>query len=321
MKAFITGINGFVGRHLAEHLLGSGLEVSGGVLPGTSLADLAAIRGRLELLDLDIRDPAATVKALSSVGPDLIFHLAAVSSVADSFQDPNLAFTVNVNGTINLLEAVRHLKLDTVILLAGSAEVYGAVQPERLPITEDFPFKPVNPYAISKAATDMLGYQYALTYKLKIVRTRAFNHIGPGQTDAFVVSSFARQIAEIELGFKEPVLLTGNLESRRDFTDVRDVVRAYGLAAQKGDPGEAYNVSSGKDYGIEEILRRLLSCSKVKIAVKADASRMRPADIPVVVGDSSKLRARTGWAPRIAIDTALADTLNYWRSKLNEHRD
>lgn len=321
MKALITGINGFVGVHLAEHLLNSGFEVSGSFLPGTSLAELEPFGDKVKLLALDVRDYAGVSETLKTVRPAQIFHLAAISSVSDSFKNPALTFEVNVNGTINLMEAARQLKLDPVILLAGSAEVYGAVAPERLPIREDCPFRPVSPYAVSKAADDMLGYQYALTYKMKVIRSRAFNHIGPGQTDAFVVASFARQIAEIERGLKEPVLLVGNLQSRRDFTDVRDVVRAYRLMIQKGEPGEAYNISSGRAYGIDEILDLLLRSAKAKIEVREEASRMRPADSPVVIGDNSKLRDETDWAPEIALAQTLEDTLNYWRDKLNEHRD
>lgn len=315
MRALITGINGFAGSHLAEHLLSREYEVSGTILPGTSLENIKEIQDKLHLMYSDIRDLGSIREAISKAEPAQIYHLAAMTSVADSFKNPHATFEVNVSGTINLLEAVRGLKIDPAILLAGSAEVYGAVPPEKLPIKEDYPFQPLNLYAVSKATVDMIGYQYFKSFGLKIIRTRSFNHIGPKQSENFVVSAFAKQIAEIEKGLCEPTLKVGNLKAKRDFTDVADVVVAYRLLAEKGSPGEAYNVCSGKGYSIKEILGTLLSFVKIKIKVEQDKERMRPSDIEIIYGDNSKIKALCNWQTGKTINNALIETLNWWRGK------
>jgi GDP-4-dehydro-6-deoxy-D-mannose reductase len=316
VKALITGVNGFVGSHLAEHMLSSGYEVAGTVLPGTSLENIEKVRERLNLIETDICDPSSIKEAVSRAEPDQVYHLAAMASVADSFKNPRKTFEVNVSGTKNLLEAVRALKIDPRILLVISAEVYGAVSPEKMPIKEDCPLKPQNPYAESKAEADAIGHQYFKKYGLKVIRARPFNHIGPRQSESFVVSSFARQIAEIENGGGDPTLKVGNLKAKRDFTSVSDVVLAYRLLAEKGQPGEAYNVCSGKTYSIREILDLLLSSAKKKIRVEQDKNRMRPSDIPVIYGDNEKIVRQMGWQPEKSISVSLLETLNWWRGRV-----
>lgn len=318
MKALITGVNGFVGGHLAEHLLAQNYHVHGTVLPGTSTGNISAIRDRLDLSEADICDPKSIMKAIACARPDRIFHLAAASSVADSFLDPVKTLDINVSGSINLFEAVRALGIEPAIVVAGSAEVYGEVPKKKLPIKEEYPFAPLNPYAISKAAVDMFAYQYFRNFGLKIVRSRSFNHIGPGQSENFVVASFAKQIAEIERGFSGPLIRVGNLGARRDFTDVGDVARAYRMLAEKGVAGEAYNVCSGKVHSVREILDILISFSEVKIRVEIDKQRIRPSDIMINYGDPSKLRKATGWRPSVPLKESLRVCLEYWRERISQ---
>lgn len=314
MKAFITGINGFAGSHLAEHLLSHNYNVCGSALPGTPLENLRTIENKIELIYLDIRNFDSTKDALSRTRPDQIYHLAAAASVADSFKTPLVTFEVNVFGAINLLEAVRALKNDPMILFSGSSDVYGHVPPENIPIREDYPLKPMSPYAVSKATVDMTGYQYFNNFGLKIIRTRSFNHIGPRQSDMFVISAFAKQVAEIEKGSREPVLKVGNLEAVRDFTHVKDVVSAYRLLVERGVAGEAYNVCSGKPYSISALLKVLLGLTKKQITVERDKDKIRAVDIPVLLGDNAKIKAAVGWGPTETIPHAVEETLNWWRS-------
>jgi GDP-4-dehydro-6-deoxy-D-mannose reductase len=210
---------------------------------------------------------------------------------------------------------VRFLGLDPVIQIACSSEEYGMVYPDEVPIAESNPLRPLSPYAVSKVAQDMMAYQYFQSYGLKTVRTRGFNHTGPRRGDVFVTSNFAKQLASIEAGEQEPVIRVGNLEAVRDFTDVRDMVRAYWLAVTKGKPGEVYNVATGSGITIQELLDRLLALSTAKVRVEQDPERMRPSDVVRLVGDSSKFRADTGWAPEIPFDKTLADLLAYWRER------
>ena len=300
MKVLIIGSAGFVGQHLQKYLLKQSADVLG--------VDLSTSPR------CDILDPTSIQKALTEIKPDTIFHLAAQSNVPESFKNPARTFEVNVIGTINLFESIKEIRINPVILVAGSAEVYGRV--EKLPISEENPLKPENPYAASKAAQDLVSFQYFKNYGLKIIRTRSFNHAGPGQSEAFVVSAFAKQIAEIEKDLKESIISVGNLEAKRDFTDVRDVVEAYALAVEKCEPGEVYNIASGRAYAISEVLEKLLSFSKVKIKIKPDPARMRPSDIPIIIGDSTKFRKKTGWQPKIPFEKTLEDTLSWWRSKI-----
>ena len=253
---------------------------------------------------------------LRATRPDVIFHLAASSSVASSWDTPAEMLQVNVLGTLHLLEAVRQMDLDAPVVLACSAESYGLVGEDELPIREEQPFRPVSPYAVSKAAADLLGFQYFQTFRLRTVRMRFFNHCGPRQSARFVISSLARQVAEIELGRRSPQIQVGNLDVRRDFVDVRDAVRAYWLAGERGAPGEVYNVASGQARAIRDVLDHLLSLSDAVVEVVFDPARLRPSELQVLVGDSTKFRTATGWQPEIPFERTLQDTLNYWRATL-----
>ncbi|HEX5167320.1 MAG TPA: GDP-mannose 4,6-dehydratase, partial [Thermomicrobiales bacterium] len=247
---------------------------------------------------------------------DVIFHLAAQSYVPQAFAAPSDTISNNVTAQINLLEGCRAAGLDPTILIVGSSEEYGQIAPEDVPLTEDQPFRPVNPYAVSKIAQDMLGLQYALSFGMRIVRVRPFNHFGPGQSDRFVLATFARQVAEAELGRIEPVVLTGNLDARRDFLDVRDVVRAYRMLIEFGTPGEVYNIASGVAHRVGDLLDRLIDQATIAVDVRLDPARTRPSDTPIVAGDAGKLRSATGWEPLYSTDQSLRDTLDYWRTAL-----
>lgn len=308
-KALITGINGFVGTHLNNYLNEKGVEVFGTLKPGkTSVSDS-------HLKAVDILNFEGINNYIEEVEPDYIYHLAALVSPSESFKNPQETITNNIGGQVNILQALKELKLlQTKILIVSSAEVYGAIEKKFLPTNEDAPLRPRSPYAVTKIAQDFLGLQYFLSQKIKCIRVRPFNHIGPYQAPHFAVPSFAKQIAEIEKGKKEPVLRVGNLEARRDFTDVRDVVRAYGLLMEKGEIGEVYNIGFGKSHKIEDVLNHLLSLSDQKIIVEKDPSLVRPADIPELLCDYSKLNKATGWRPEITLATSLKDTLDYWRN-------
>lgn len=307
-KALITGINGFVGTHLNNLLLSAGYQVSGTVKPShTNPSDP-------NLFPVDILDYEGLKRIVDQTSPDYIFHLAALTSPSISFKNPSETITNNIGGQVNILEAVRELQLvNTKVLVVSSAEIYGLVEPHELPIKESTPLRPTSPYAVSKIAQDFLGYQYFVSQRVKCIRVRPFNHIGPYQGPFFAVPTFAKQIAEIEKG-KEPILRVGNLESKRDFTDVRDIVRAYVMLMEKGQEGEVYNIGSGKSHKIQEILDMLLSFSKTKIIVENDPDLMRPSDIPDLVCDYDKLYRATGWKPEIDLKTSLMDTLDYWRN-------
>lgn len=311
-KAFITGITGFAGSYLAQNLLDNDYEVSGTYLSDQSANDFQN-KDRVKLYKLDLLDAERTTEILVESQPDYLFHLAALTSPKSSFDNPSKTFTTNVTSQINILEAIRRNNLvETRILIISSAEVYGLVDSKNLPVDEDTPFNPTNPYAVSKLAQDYLGLQYHLAHNLKIVRVRPFNHVGPKQSPDFVVSGFAKRIAEIEKGNKE-VMKVGNLKSKRDFTDVKDMVEAYRLALEKGEAGEVYNLGSGKSYEISKILEMLISFSSVKITTEEDPGLMRPSDNPELTCDFSNFLSLTGWKPKISIEQTLKDTLDYWR--------
>lgn len=316
MKALITGISGFVGSHLAEHLLSLHIEVAGTIRTRSSLKHIHHLQPVIQLYECELTDSIAVEKLIENVMPDLIFHLAAQSFVPESWASPLETINNNLAGQIHLFEAIRRRGLNCKILIACSSEEYGQVQADEVPIKESNPLRPLSPYAISKIAQNFLGYQYFKTYGLHTVCTRTFNHTGPRRGEQFVSSNFAKQIVEIEMGLKPPVLYVGNLEAKRDFTDVRDVVRAYGLALDKCDPGEIYNIASGTGREIREILQTLLSFSKVSIEIEEDKERLRPVDVKVLVGDYSKFHAKTGWFPKIPFEQTMEDLLNYWRAEL-----
>ena len=313
MRALITGINGFVGSHLAEHLLRQGWEVTGLAL--SAYAALPALREHVVVIAADLCDPDATRDAIVSYDPDVIFHLAAQSHVPTSLSDPSATIRNNLMAQLHVLEAVRPLERAPVVVVACTSEEYGAVRPQDIPVDEQTSLRPSNPYAFSKVAQDMLALQYFLAHGTRTVRLRLFNHIGPRQGDQFVVGAFAHQIALIEAGAQEPIIRVGNLEAQRDFTDVRDIVSAYEVAALRGEPGEVYNVGSGRPVAIRDILRMLIERSPASIAVEPDPERMRPVDVPIIACDASRFQARTGWVPTIPLDHTLADILDDWRGR------
>ncbi|HUX75749.1 MAG TPA: GDP-mannose 4,6-dehydratase [Anaerolineae bacterium] len=314
MRSLITGAGGFVGGHLCAYLLAhTDWELTGTVYPHP--VDAQPQEPRLRLKHADLRDPEGVQALVGELQPDTIFHLAAQSFVPVSFADPWDTLQNNIRAQLNLLEAVRRSGRDVRVLVVGSNEEYGAPKPEELPQTEESPLRPNNPYAVSKVAQDFLGLQYYLAYGLPVVRVRPFNHTGPGQAPRFVVPAFASQIARIEAGLQEPVMKVGNLEAARDFTDVRDIVRAYHLAASQGEPGEVYNLASGRPQSVRGLLEMLLSYSRTQIRVERDPSRYRPVDVPVVYGSAAKFRQRTGWEPQIPFEQTLRDTLAYWREQ------
>lgn len=316
MRVFITGITGFAGSHLAEYCLEKGLEVHGAIRWRSQMDNISHIQDKLNLIECDIRDASSVLKAVLGSKPEYCFHLAAQSFVPTSWSAPAETLMTNIVGELNLFEAVRELNLDTRIQLACSSEEYGKAETSEVPIIETNQLRPLSPYGVSKVAQDLLGYQYHQSYGMYIVRTRAFNHEGPRRGEVFVTSNFAKQIAEIEKGIKEPLLKVGNLEAKRDFTDVRDTVRGYFLSLEKGKPGEVYNICSGKAISIQEMLDMLLGLTDVDIKVEQDPSRLRPSDVPLLEGDCTKFKSEVGWEPKIPFSQTLEDTLNYWRERV-----
>lgn len=299
MRAFLTGGTGFVGKWLAGHLLDMGDEVA--ILPE----------------EIEITDMQSVVAHLREAEPEVIYHLAALTHVGRSWLAPEETFRVNAIGTLDLLEAVRALSVAPRIVVISSAEVYGGGDGSAL--REDAPLRPVNPYAASKVAAEFLGVQSFLGRGLDVVRARPFNHVGPGQADTFVVSALARRIVEAERS-RQHEIRVGNLKAARDFTDVRDVVRAYRLLAQYGAPGEVYNVCSGSATSIETILSELIGLAKASLSTVEDPGLFRPLDVPVLLGDCSALRALTGWQPKIPRTSTLRDVLADWRERLDAGR-
>ena len=317
MKALITGISGFAGSHLAEFLLNKGYKVYGTFYDKSTFSNLNGFIDKIILYQCDIRNYDSLRQIIKKVQPDEVYHLAAISFVPTSLKDPKLTFNTNLYGTLNLYQAIIDLKMDPIMLFVGSADEYGIVNENNLPIKEDCPSQPMNPYSISKVSADFLSYFYFKNYHLKIIRVRPFNHIGPRQAPDFVCSSFAKQIVEIERGIKrESIIKVGNLGAKRDFTDVRDMVRAYWLAIQKGEIGEVYNICSERVIQIGELLNNLLKLSSKKIEVLKDPKRMRSSDNPILQGDFSKFKERTRWKPQIPFKETIEDLLNYWRVKI-----
>ena len=318
MRILITGITGFVGSHLAEYCLAKpDIQVFGTVLShhlGDELKRIERIKDRCNLLECNLNNRISVQRVIEKVKPDKIFHLAAQSFVPTSFASPEDTLINNIVSEINIFEALRELKINPVILIAGSSEEYGLVFENELPIKETNQLRPLSPYGVSKVAQDTLACQYHHSYGLKTVVTRAFNHEGPRRGEQFVTSNFTKQIAEIEKNIKEPVIYVGNLTAKRDYLDVRDVVDAYWLATEKCQFGQPYNICSGKSWSIQQVLDLLLEKSVVKnIEVKQDQSRMRPSDVPILLGDCAKFKEVTGWEPKISFEKTLEDTLNYWR--------
>jgi GDP-4-dehydro-6-deoxy-D-mannose reductase len=294
VRVLVTGSKGFVGHWLIAHLEASGDEVTG--------IDR----------EVDITEPAPIIDAIKAIGPEAIYHLAAQASVGTSWENQGATYQVNTLGVVNVLGGAASCSLPPRVLLVSSAEVYGRVSTGQLPVPEDHPFAPVSPYAASKAAAEMVGVQSWLGTGIEVIRVRPFNHTGPGQGPAFVVPSLAKQIAEAVASGAES-LVTGNLDARRDLTDVRDVVRAYRSLIESGAPGEVYNVCRGESVSIREVAERLLELAGVELPIVVDPGRMRPSDIPDLRGDPGRLRAATGWAPEISLKDTLRDVLTYWQ--------
>lgn len=270
----------------------------------------------VKTLDLNLLNPDQIAAVLNDEKPDYIFHLAAQSSVALSWKDPSLTVDINIKGTLNLFNEIRNLPEQPRVLVVGSGEEYGRIQENHVPIREDAPLSPGNVYAVTKAVQNMMATIYSQAYGMNLILTRSFNHIGPGQTPKFVVSDFCNQVVKIEKGQQSPVIQVGNLSAKRDFTDVRDVVRAYTLLIQFGKAGETYNVGSGKAVTIQSILDTVLSKTKQKIEIQVDESKLRPVDVPVIEADISRIYKDTGWEPQISLEQTIEETLDYWRDEL-----
>jgi GDP-4-dehydro-6-deoxy-D-mannose reductase len=322
MRVLITGVTGFVGSYVAEYALTQGAEVYGACRWRSNTENIESIRSRLQLVEADLRDQSSTQEMLRTARPELIFHLAGQSQVMTSWHAPVETLQTNIIGQAHLLEAIRHLgEPFPRILVVGSSEEYGLVQEKELPVTEQHELRPLSPYAVSKVAQDLLAYQYGRSYGIPCIRARAFNHEGPRRGEVFVTSTFAKQIAEIEAGLREPVILVGNLKARRDYTDVRDIVRGYWLLLAKGEPSEVYNLCSGHSHAIQEILDFFIQNSTVRnIRIQEDPARLRPSDLPNLFGSAAKMHAATGWVPEISFQQTLQDVLDYWRTRISKSR-
>ena len=314
-KVLITGITGFAGSFLAQHLTSlKNQEIYGTYLSESSLDNVAQLKDSLHLTKVDLTQANHVNDLVTSIHPDEIYHLAALPSPVDSHQNPAQYIHNNVDVQLNILESVKKNNLSsTRIIVVSSAEIYGAVPLDALPIDENTAFRPNSPYSVSKATQDLLGLQYYLSYNLPIIRIRPFNHIGPRQSPAFVVAAFAQQVAKIEKGMQEPKISVGNLEAKRDFTDVRDMVHAYQVIMEKGTPGDVYNIGSGRSVSIKEVLDTLISLSTTPMEVVQDIARLRPSDVPDLVCDTTKI-ANLGWEAHIPLEETLRNTLDYWRA-------
>jgi GDP-mannose 4,6-dehydratase len=315
MKVLITGITGMVGSHLAEYLVSSfpETEVHGLVRWRSPLRNIQKILPRIKLHQGDLRDLNSLVLLLRELRPDRIHHLAAQSYVDMSFTAPADTLNSNIIGTVNLMDAVRIVGINPRIHICSSSEVYGQVLPDEVPITETTPFRPASPYAVSKVGEDMIAFQYGISYKLDLVRTRMFTHTGPRRGDVFAESSFARQIAEIELNRQKGPVRVGNLNSVRTLADVRDAVRAYKLLLDKCPAGEVYNIGGKETMTVGDILETLKSLARVPIEHVVDPARLRPSDVTLQIPDTSKFHGATGWQPKIPASQTLRDLLDYQR--------
>lgn len=312
MQALITGAGGFVGGHLLAYLrTHSDYALHGTVL--TAQERTAALESACSVHEIDLRDAGAVRALIETVRPDRIFHLAGQAYVPRSFEAPWETLEGNTRPLVNLLEALRAAGVAARVLVIGSAEMYGPVRPEQIPITEAAPLIPASPYSVSKIAQDLLAQQYHYTYQMHTVRVRPFNHIGPGQRGRFAVASFASQIVQIERGELPPIVYVGDLSAERDFTDVRDVVRAYHLTIEEGAAGDVYNVCQGRAQPMQQVLDRMLAMSRRPVEVRVAPDRLRPSDIPKLLGSAAKLTARTGWQPQISLEQTLSDILDDWR--------
>jgi GDP-4-dehydro-6-deoxy-D-mannose reductase len=312
----VTGVGGFVGSHVADLLLrDSTIQIAGIIHPSYEVQHLKE-DPRITIYREDVQNEEKLKELVEKIAPDTIYHLAGMAHVHESWKNRREFIYTNFIGAMNLVESCRNLPKFPKILFIGSAECYGTVPEAEQPISESRPFSPLSPYAVSKTAQEVLGISYAKAEKLPVFLSRSFNHTGPRQKETFAGPAFAKQIVMAELGRSAPVLKVGNLSARRDFSDVRDVVRAYQAILEKGEPGEPYNVCSGKATSIEEMLDILLSYSKTKIRIEPDPEKFRPVDMPLLLGSPEKLMKDTGWKPAYEINQTLQDLLDYWRYKL-----
>lgn len=317
MRILITGITGFVGSHLAEWSLAQGAEVVGSLRWRSKTEHIDHLRDRVTLIESDLRDLFSVRGLLERARPDYVVHLAAQSFVAASWETPSETLWTNAISQMNLFEAMRQLGSRARFIVIGSSEEYGLVYPDELPIRETNPLRPLSPYAVSKVTQDLMGWQYFKSYGMHIVRARAFNHTGPRRGETFATSNFAKQVAEIEAGLRDPVIFVGDLKPTRDFSDVRDIVRGYWLLLERGTPGEVYNLCSGVDWSIERVLTFLIGQSTARrIEIRQDPSRLRPSDVPFLRGSAEKVEKALGWRGSIPLETTLTDLLQYWRRRI-----
>jgi len=319
LRVLITGITGFAGSHLAEYILQQhpGVEIYGIRRWRSRIENIEHLLDKVQVIECNLVDSSSVKTLIADVRPDRIFHLAAQSFVPSSWNAPAESLTTNIIGQLNVFEALRESKLfDCRVQIAGSSEEYGMVYPDEVPIRETNPLRPLSPYAVSKVGQDYLAYQYFMSYGIKAVRTRGFNHTGPRRGEVFVCSNFSRQAVEIEKKKRPPVILVGNLDARRDFTDVRDMVRAYWMSLESCEAGDVYNISSGNAISIHDLLNMVIGMTGLQIEVKQDPSRLRPSDVPLLQGDCSKFMKATGWKPEIPFQKTLADIMDYWRERI-----
>ena len=320
MKALVTGVAGFAGGHLARHLLDRGYTVAGIRQSGDRNRTEGSPQLDVEIREADVLDATSVAKIVSDFKPDAIFHLAAFSNPESSWANARLALETNIIGSHNVLQAALETGTRPRVLLVGSVQQYGLVPEREQPIREDRSQRPLTPYGVSKSAQEVLGLRFFLAEELPVFLVRSFNHTGPGQESSYVCSSLARQVAEIEAGRREPTMRVGNLSARRDFSDVRDIVRGYREILERGKPAAPYNICRGEALSIEEILEMLRELSKAKVTVEVDAARYHAGDAPLLLGDNTKLRSEVGWKPEIELKQTLADLLSYWREILSWRR-
>ncbi len=316
MRALITGVGGFVGRHLLQHLRAQADDVFGLGRPN----DCIGLPDDVQVFMADLSERQAVENVVREVCPDAIYHLAAQSSTGDSLVDPWATIGNNLLGQLNLFEALLAQNQRPRVLVVGSSDEYGHLRPEDVPTNEDVPLRPTTPYAVSKVGQDVMGYQYFAQHQLPVVRVRPFNHTGPGHDARFVIPSFAKQLAEMEVGEREPVLRVGNVDVARDFCDARDMVRAYRMAVVAGVTGDVYNLGRGQSMRIADIVDELIGLCRVAVHVIVDPALLRPSDVPRQEADTRKFTALTGWQPVIPWHTTLRETLDYWRDAVNSRQ-
>jgi len=317
MRSLITGVAGFAGGHLARHLLDRGHTLAGLCLPGDPRPTQDTLPPEVEIHPTDILDESGLSRVVSGWKPQTIFHLAAFSNPQSSWENARRTLETNIIGSHNVLQAALDTGQRPRVLLVGSCQQYGSVPEQEQPIGEDRAQRPLTPYGVSKCAQEVIGLRFFLSEELPVFLVRSFNHTGPGQESSYVCSSFARQVAEVEAGCREPHLRVGNLSARRDFSDVRDVVRCYSEILERGRPGEPYNVCRGEAFSIQEILDTLLGLTGTRVSVEVDPTLYHSIDVPLLLGDNTKLRRELGWEPEFSLRETLQHMLDYWRSKIH----